>query len=198
MHLPAHVWHVHRLSHVAKHYTVVKQAISPPCSVCILPWESDGPNGRPSVGCSLAMSRWCQVMVREEFGGNHSAVVLCLCLFLWCNCLTLTADWSLWHNYDCGNVQPAVNNEKRERWFLEGENIEQIWLECSQGLILVQRTRVCVLCMCFPVKGALQRDSICWVWPASWLGVKSQAIGVGSWPHVHIEGRIRKGIVAGQ
>ncbi len=60
-----------------------------------------------------------------------------------CSRFTLTADWSLWHSYDCGNVWPPVNNEKREGWFLEGWNIERIWLEWGQRLILVQNS-VCV------------------------------------------------------
>lgn len=96
---------------------------------------------------------------------------------------------SHWRVIDCCDTTMTVAmcglqwTMRRERGgFLEGWNIERIWLECSQRLILVRRAGVwvwmCGVCVCGK-RGEEERERqrVCWVWPASLSSVKSRATG---------------------
>lgn len=79
------------------------------------------------------------------------------------------ADWLVWHNNDCGNVCPAENNDKSKGVFLEGWNIERIWLgSCQQ---LVQRAKACV-CL-----GVFKREEV----EQGWRRQRVLLLGVKSW-----------------
>ena len=65
--------------------------------------------------CLCVLLSHLRGQVATEYIGillQPNGAVLCLTL-VFSSCFSLTADWLLWHNCDCGNARPLVNNETR-------------------------------------------------------------------------------------